>query len=207
MLELCRHWNRHGFVLLRDHLDPTSRERLAHGVSELASWPEVPGKWMKWYERTSEGKQLCRVEDFVPYHAGLAQILTSAPLCDVLALLLGERPVLFKEKINFKLPHGAGFAPHQDAPAFTSFGPSYHITVMLAVDPCTVDNGCLEVVEGLHGSGLFPQAPDGTLRPDWVEKQVGVRSRWRPRTCCCLTPICHTARARTVLATLGARST
>jgi ectoine hydroxylase-related dioxygenase (phytanoyl-CoA dioxygenase family) len=130
---------------------------------------------MKWYERTAGGKQLCRVEDFVPYHAGLAQLLSNEPLCGVLALLFGERAVLFKEKINFKLPQGAGFAPHQDAPAFASFGQSYHITVMLAVDPCTPENGCLEVVEGLHGSGLFPQAADGTLHPDWVNAQ-----RWRP---------------------------
>jgi hypothetical protein len=77
---------------------------------------------MKRYERTPRGKQLCRVENFVPYHRGLAQLLTSEPIADVLACLFGERAVLFKEKIN--LPTGAGFAPHQDAPAFTGLGGS-----------------------------------------------------------------------------------
>jgi hypothetical protein len=29
--------------------------------------------------------------------------------------------VLFKEKINFKLPGGSGFTPHQDSPAYITF--------------------------------------------------------------------------------------
>ena len=171
----CRQWNRDGYVLLENHLHPSERDDLARWVEELAGWPEEPGKWMKWYENVATGRQLCRVEDFVPYHAGLANFLQSSELCNVLELLLGEPAALFKEKINFKLPGGAGFQPHQDAPAFTAFGQSYHVTVMIAVDPATRENGCLEVVESLHGSGLLPQAADGTLAKEWVDKQV-----WKP---------------------------
>ena len=35
-------------------------------------------------------------------------------MLDPVADVLDDRPVLFKEKINFKLPGGGGFAPHQD---------------------------------------------------------------------------------------------
>src|SRR4029077_5438630 len=98
--------------------------------------------------------------------------LYSSQLSRVLESLLGEPAALFKEKINFKLPGGAGFQSHQDAPPFTAFGQSYHVTVMVAVDPSTPENGCLEVVESLHGSGLLPQAWDGTLQREWVERQV-----------------------------------
>jgi 2-aminoethylphosphonate dioxygenase len=171
----CRQWNRDGYVLLTNHLSSEERGDLARWVEELAGWPEAPGKWMKWYENVSSGRQLCRVEDFVPYHSGLAKFLQSSELCNVLELLLGEPAALFKEKINFKLPGGAGFQPHQDAPAFTAFGQSYHVTVMIAVDPATRANGCLEVVDSLHGTGLLPQAADGTLAKEWVDEQV-----WKP---------------------------
>ena len=171
----CKQWNRDGYVWLAGQLTEAERENLSGWVDELANRPEAPGKWMKWYEQTERGRQLCRVEDFVPYHAGLASLLEGVRLGEVLEWLFGERAALFKEKINFKLPRGAGFAPHQDAPAFTSFDQSYHITVMIAVDPSTVENGCLEVVDGLHGSGLFPQAADGTLAREWVAQQT-----WRP---------------------------
>jgi hypothetical protein len=175
VLDQCRQWNRDGYVFLRDQLARADQRELARWVQELAEWPETPGKWMKWYERSDRGRQLCRVEDFVPYHPGLAGMLQGAAVTDTLELLFGEAPVLFKEKVNFKLAHGAGFAPHQDAPAFTTFGQTYHITVMIAVDPATCENGCLEVVDALHGTGVLPQAADGTLHPDWVARQ-----RWKP---------------------------
>jgi ectoine hydroxylase-related dioxygenase (phytanoyl-CoA dioxygenase family) len=130
---------------------------------------------MKWFETVDGERQLCRVEDFLPYHPALSVFLQEGALSVVLEELLGEQAVLYKEKINFKLPGGAGFTPHQDAPAFTTFGQSYHVTLMLSVDPATVQNGCLEVVDGYHGQGLLPQASDGTLDAAWSEAQV-----WKP---------------------------
>jgi ectoine hydroxylase-related dioxygenase (phytanoyl-CoA dioxygenase family) len=171
----CAQWRRHGYVLLRQNLSVYQREELARWVEELAAWPEAPGKWMKWYERSGDRRQLCRVEDFVDHHAGFAAFLERSELAAVLAQLCGEPAVLFKEKINFKLPGGAGFEPHQDAPAFTTFGQRYHVTVMVSVDPATVQNGCLEVVEGFHGTGLLPQAAYGTLDRAWSAAQ-----RWKP---------------------------
>jgi ectoine hydroxylase-related dioxygenase (phytanoyl-CoA dioxygenase family) len=59
-----------------------------------------------------------------------------------------EPAVLFIEKINFKLPEGNAFLPHQDAPAFTSFNQHYHIILMLSMDAAKPANGCLEMVAG-----------------------------------------------------------
>jgi ectoine hydroxylase-related dioxygenase (phytanoyl-CoA dioxygenase family) len=115
---------------------------------------------------------LCRVEDFVPYHHGLASLLDAPELAAILELLMGEPAVLFKEKINFKLPGGAGFRAHQDAPAFVTFGQSYHVTAMLSVDATTRENGCLEVVDGFHRAGLLPQASDQTLDSSWTAGQA-----------------------------------
>src|SRR5205814_464596 len=79
-------------------------------------------------------RMLARIENFVPYHAGLAALVTGPRLVGLLAELCGEPVLLFKDKINFKLPGGAGFAPHQDAPAYVDFGVEHHLTVMLPVD-------------------------------------------------------------------------
>lgn len=168
-------WQDQGHLLLRRRLTVQQRIDLPAWVDELAAWPEAPGKWMKWYERAGDLQQLCRVEDFVDYHEGLAAFLEHSQLSAVLEQLCGEPTVLFKEKINFKLPGGAGFEPHQDAPAFTTFGQRYHITVMVAVDAATRENGCLEVVDGFHGAGLLPQASDGTLDRAWAGAQI-----WKP---------------------------
>ena len=149
-----QHWRRHGWVWLRDVLDQREVAELTRWTDEIAALPETPGKWMRYYERRKSApdvKMLARIENFVPYHAGLAGLLLGERMLQLLAELCGEPVVLFKDKINFKLPGGAGFAPHQDAPAYVDFGVEHHLTLMVPVDPFTRDNGCLEIAR--NGSG------------------------------------------------------
>ena len=117
-------------------------------AEDLAARPETPGKWMKYFEaplHDPEGRQLCRVENFLEYHAGFDRLLRGERILGILSELMGEPAVLFKEKINFKLPGGNGFLAHQDAPAFSSFGQHYHVTMSVSVDRSTPENGCLQV--------------------------------------------------------------
>lgn len=58
--------------------------------------------------------------------------------------------LLFKDKINYKLPHGNGFQAHLDAPAYDHIGKIEHITANFAIDAATIANGCLEVVPKSH---------------------------------------------------------
>jgi 2-aminoethylphosphonate dioxygenase len=169
------HWERQGYLWIKGHLSTGEVAELSNWVEQLAAWPETPGKWMKWYEQARGQRQLCRVEDFLPYHAAFAEFLQRGTIASILERLFGEPARLFKEKINFKLAGGAGFQPHQDAPAFTTFGQRYHVTLMVSIDPATRENGCLEVVDGYHGAGLLPQAEDGTLEHEWVDRQI-----WKP---------------------------
>jgi hypothetical protein len=165
-------WRRNGWVWLRGFLSPAEVRELRAWTEEIAAWPEIPGRWMRYYERRDGapgGKMLARIENFVPYHAGLAALVGSPRLLELLAELCGEPVVLFKDKINFKLPGGAGFAPHQDAPAYVDFGVEHHLTVMVPVDGFTTDNGCLEMAVGAAERVFRPQNPDGTLRAGVME--------------------------------------
>lgn len=58
--------------------------------------------------------------------------------------------LLFKDKINYKLPHGNGFQAHLDAPAYDHIGRIEHITANFAIDAATLANGCLQVVPKSH---------------------------------------------------------
>ncbi len=165
-------WNRNRYLHIRDSLAPRVAESLLSWTEELGAWPEVPGKWMKYFEAP---RLLCRVENFIPYHEGLRAFLTDDTMMKIVSELMGEEAVLFKEKINFKLPGGNGFTAHQDAPAFTTFGQKYHITLMVAVDACNPANGCLEVVNGFECGDLLEQAEDGTIAPH-VEQSL----KWAP---------------------------
>jgi ectoine hydroxylase-related dioxygenase (phytanoyl-CoA dioxygenase family) len=130
----------------------------------VADWPDGGG-WLHHRELTDRGPQLCRTEGFVPHHAGLRALLTEGPLLAIASALLGEPAVLYKEKINYKLAGGAGYAPHQDAPAYRFV--HTHVSCMVAVDDALVANGCLEVVSGMHHE-LLPTDDAGCIRSDLV---------------------------------------
>lgn len=187
--ELRQCWRDHGYVALRGIFDTEEQAQLRGWAEELEAWPETPGAWMKYFEppsnpetpNTVEPRRLCRVENFLPHHPQLAAFFDRADVRGVLAELMGEPAVVFKEKINFKLPGGQGFTAHQDAPAFTQFGQRYHVTAMVAVDATTPANGCLEISLDRAPEQLLDQADDGTLAQsviaalDWqpLEAQPG----------------------------------
>jgi hypothetical protein len=148
---LVAHFREHGWVAV-DALSPDVREQLPHWVDDVAAWPADEGEWMQHFEATDAGPALCRSENFVPYHDGLRELLTRGAVPEVASALLGERAVLYKEKVNYKAPGGAGYSPHQDAPAYPMI--DTHVSTMIAVDEADASNGCLEVVSGAHRERL-----------------------------------------------------
>jgi 2-aminoethylphosphonate dioxygenase len=126
-------------------------------VEELARRPERPGAEMVYHEpsRLDAGVRLIqRIENFCPYHTDF-DALVHGRLKAAVESLLGERAVLFKDKINFKMAGGAGFEPHQDQQAgWSAYAPLF-ITALVAVDAATAANGCLEIADGSRFGGLI----------------------------------------------------
>jgi 2-aminoethylphosphonate dioxygenase len=145
--ETVGHFARHGWVLT-EPIGPAGLAALRRWVDEIERWPEPGDGWLHHREMTDAGPKLCRSENLIPFHDGMRAFLTQGPMLDTATALLGEPAVLYKEKINYKLPGGAGYSPHQDAPAYPFV--ANHVSCMVAIDDATIDNGCLEVVSGEH---------------------------------------------------------
>jgi len=173
-------YDRDGFLLLRaaEVWTPAELKLLLASVNEMEQWPDQKGKWMKYYEadrRAGAGadaaKLLCRMENFTQYHAGLDYILNGDKLPQLATDLFGEQSLLYKEKVNMKLPGGAGFTPHQDVAAgWWMYGQTLHLSCLVSIDAATPENGCLEVVAGHHRDGL--------LSDDWQEMPKAVVDQW-----------------------------
>ncbi len=136
-------------------------ERLAQlsaMVDALEATGEKPGGAWFYYEdslRDAAQKVLARIEYFDGYHGGLHAVMHGPDLLGRASALFGEPAVLFKEKINFKMPGGHGFEPHQDAQAGWEDHGGLHLTAMVSIDPATVENGCLELAAGHNRRGLI----------------------------------------------------
>lgn len=168
---------RDGYVLLKRALPQDLKKKVVEWTDEIQTWDQdTKGKWMVYYETVQGKETLCRTENFLPFHDGMKNLLCEGELKRIVDDLLGEDSALFKEKINYKLSGGGGFPPHQDAPAFTTFGQKNHLTVNVSVDAATLENGCLEVAIGEHKRGLFPQNPAHGGLTDAEEAKL----KWTP---------------------------
>jgi len=149
---------RDGFLMVRSVFGPDEMAMHARAVEALAARPPEVGRQMVYFEDsvTRPGTRvLSRIEKFVEYDAGLSALVFDRRIVDAAGELLGDGAVLFKEKINFKLPGGGGFTPHQDIqPGWDRYA-SYFVSVLVALDPNTIENGCLELAAGHHGRGLI----------------------------------------------------
>lgn len=151
--------------MLTRSLDAAAALQLQGWVDEVMAWSD-DGDWLQYREMTDAGPRLCRTENFVPFHAGLRALLTVGAMTETASALLGEPAVLYKEKINYKLAGGAGYAPHQDAPAYRFV--ETHVSCMVAIDDADLQNGCLEVVSGAFGE-ILAMDEEGCIRREVVD--------------------------------------
>ena len=151
-------YERDGFLVLRGHLAPALVQRLATWAEELRAAPDAPGGVRKYGDDAARDRGeslLSRVEYVRPFHPELRDLFACRDLCEPVDRLFGEPAVLFKDKLNYKLPGTSGFALHQDVQAGWRAYARDFITVMIAIDPMTPENGCLELVAGAHREGLI----------------------------------------------------
>jgi hypothetical protein len=150
-------FGRDGYLVVPAMYDAAAVRNIAAWSDELYAWPEVPGRHMVYYEDSliaGASRVVSRIENFCPYHEGLGALIGQGAMIDAVAQLLGEAAILFKEKINMKMPGGDGFKPHQDAQAGWNAYADYHITALVGIDAATRENGCLEMARGWHKKGL-----------------------------------------------------
>ncbi len=155
-------WERDGYLHVPAALGDDELDELRGWVDDVAARKYGDCGLLQHYELGDDGPQIARSENLLD-HGGFRDLIATGPIVDMGAALLGEPIALYKEKINYKLAGGAGFAPHQDAPAYKFV--DMHLTCMVAVDAATEENGCLEVVSAMHTEMLRDNG-DGVIHPD-----------------------------------------
>lgn len=150
-------FHRDGFVAAPGFFGAEDMRRITGWTDEIIAWPEAPGRHMVYHEDslTHPGTRVVqRIEDVTPFHGGFRGLFSHGRMADAVAALLGEPAVLFKDKINLKLPGGDGFKAHQDAQAGWNVYAKYYITALVSIDAATAENGCLEMAAAWHRQGL-----------------------------------------------------
>lgn len=147
-----------GYLVVRNFVNPNQLAELLQWTAQLEAAPEVSGQHWVYREDsiTAPSRRVIqRIENFCPYHAGFDRFIREGALIRWTGALMGAPVILFKDKINFKMPGGAGFKAHQDQQAgWSTYAPLF-VTAMVTLDAATLENGCLEVAAARHREGLI----------------------------------------------------
>lgn len=178
--EQIQAFERDGYLLVRGLYDAEEMQLISKWTDEVGEYPEAPGKYMMYFEQSqlAPGERILnRMEDIDSYHAGFSELFNGDKMKGCISQLFREQAVLFKDKINFKMPGGDGFKAHQDVQAGWDRYAQLHITALVSIDPATVANGCLELAPGHHKQGLLGESwkplPEDSLDYIKCETQPG----------------------------------
>lgn len=149
---------RDGYLFVRGFFGAGETADLLRWTAELETAPEEAGRhWVYHEDSLTEPwrRVIQRIENICPFHAGFDALVRNGALSQWISTLMGGPVVLFKDKINFKMPGGPGFKAHQDQQAgWGRYAPIF-VTAMVSIDTATLENGCLEVAPGRHREGLL----------------------------------------------------
>jgi hypothetical protein len=137
-------------IVCRSALDRSEVAALQDWAAEIQSWPAGSHVWGHYAELTIGGTAICRTENVSACHEGVRSLIDGR-LGGLAAERLSEPATAFKDKINYKQPGGAGFSPHQDALAYPGVGRV--LSLLVAIDECTTESGCLWIAPGARGYG------------------------------------------------------
>jgi|TARA_B100000315_G_scaffold256034_1_gene300998 ectoine hydroxylase-related dioxygenase (phytanoyl-CoA dioxygenase family) len=156
-----------GFVVIKGFFDGVEMAKVSAWLDELVTKQPGAGEEAKYYETSSISGDsiLVRIENVIgDYNRAASDLLISAKARECLGQLLGDAPVLFKEKINYKLPGCRPDKLHQDQAAGWNAYCDFFVTMGIAVDENRLDNAALSFMN----SGNY--------------KKTLMTEEWRPLT-------------------------
>ncbi len=103
-------------------------------------------------------RNLWRMEAHDPFFKSLAERADIRGL--VSALVRGEPVLMAVETFNKPPRRGSGVPPHQDNAYFCQAPPDV-LTVWIAMDAATQENGPVYYLKGSHAGGVLPHRPSG----------------------------------------------
>ena len=139
-----------GFVVLKDFFNNATMQRVSRCLDTIRTKQSEGNLDAKYYEKSpvTGENMLVRIENIIGDHNDeLSSILLSSESIDALSRILGETPILFKDKINYKLPGCREDKLHQDQAAGWGQYCDFFVTMVVAVDENRRENAAMAVLK------------------------------------------------------------
>jgi len=184
---ICEQYEQEGYVIVHDLLPEKEFQKLDEMIDRLLDGEikpetsydgELPEEFYTFWEPNLKDRtdlprrQRIRLMSWMAYHHSYFWKLVSHPaIVEVVAEIWGTGVQLFSDTVFMKpARHGIEAAMHQDTAFWPKIRPNA-VNFWMAVDPATVENGCLHIIPGSQGEDL-PHHDDPVQRWYLKDEQV-----------------------------------
>jgi ectoine hydroxylase-related dioxygenase (phytanoyl-CoA dioxygenase family) len=156
-----------GFLVIEDFLTSEEIARTRYGIVRVSDEAaelehDTPGfnfekqNGASAFEDVAIRKGVLRkIQGAVFYVPEVAEVFTGDKMLSCMEDLMGPDIYYHSSKVMFKPPGGVAKPWHQDAAYWREYA-SNQITVWIAIDDATQENGCVWAIPGSHKLGLIP---------------------------------------------------
>ncbi len=140
-----------------------TQDEMEKAINEAHQWQEeflkdISEEDIKWYHdgATAIPNQVRKLDNPVSQRAFFKKLALNPELIVTVEDLIGRDVIAFFSQVFFKPPHGGGPKPtHQDNFYFGPDKSDHVITIWIAFEDATVENGCLYYGKGSHQGKLI----------------------------------------------------
>lgn len=136
-----------GFFIKKNFFTKKEISKFYNAINSIYKKKNINKNILRYFEPSIFNKNkeiLIRAENFFKKDRVITELIYNKKINYYLKKLFNEKPILFKEKINFKPPGCRGELLHQDSQAGWNKFTDRFINVLISIEKSDVSNGCLQ---------------------------------------------------------------
>lgn len=147
-------YHRNGYLVKRGLLADYAEE-MQQRADDLLHMDELQTEGNLRLDLAGKPPVIWKIDPFSDLHPFWSRLTRDRRICDALATIYeGREPRLLKDKLIYKPPHTHGNPLHQDYTWWQGL-PTSAISVCIAIDFTTLENGATTLYPGKHHNGLI----------------------------------------------------
>ena len=169
--------NTQGFCVLDNVFTREEMERLAAAIERYQLRHQAAIAERGGTEGISRADEITFTSHIAEQDAEIMRFCRRGELIAITTAFLGNDVDLYWNQSVYKMPEGATEFPWHQDDGYTPVTPSPYLTLWLALNDATAENGCISALPGSHLRGLLPHThtPSGLACHSPEDPDQGVR--------------------------------
>lgn len=140
-------FKQYGYLFYKNLISKAEIRKCLKSAKYMQKEKIMMNKVYKYYENHIKKKNkqiLVRIENFYKKDINFTKLINNKDIQKILKYLFNEKAIIFKEKVNYKLPGCRQDKLHQDSQAGWGKFCKNFISVLISLEKSDLSNGCLQ---------------------------------------------------------------